>query len=191
MCALLDVWIVQSSSLWQLDVLMSDMLRLCNAFRILLCLFERPNHTSLGRDYRFDWTMADGESLGNTQQWHTDRHKGPCTVITPDWWSELVKVCHLTSDMQDILWNRMHSSLHRFMRIRKISLRCFSLSLAADAWRKKRKPHAYPQQSTNTHADNTHQNNDITYFGGPRLQAVGIATDEESHFPNKRGKLSS
>lgn len=99
-----------------------------------------------------------------------------------------------TSDiycMQDILWNGMHSSLHRFMRIRKISLRCFSLSLAADAWRKKRKPHAYPRQSTNTHAVNTHQNNDITYFGGPRLQAVGIATDEESHFPNKRGKLSN
>lgn len=29
----------------------------------------------------------------------------------------------------------------------------------------------------------THNHDDITYFGGPRLQAVGIATDEESHFP--------
>ncbi len=107
---------------------------------------------------------------------------------------ETVSSTHLASDihcMQHIPLNGMHSSLHQFMRIRKISLRCFSLSLAADAWRKKRKPHAYPRQSTNTHAVNTHQNNDITYFGGPRLQAVGIATDEESHFPNKRGKLSS
>lgn len=67
-CALLNIRTVQSSSLWQLDfVMMSEMLRLCHAFRILFCLFERPNHTSLGRDYQFDWTMADGECLGNTQ----------------------------------------------------------------------------------------------------------------------------
>lgn len=29
----------------------------------------------------------------------------------------------------------------------------------------------------------------ITYFGGPRLEAVGIATDEESHFPKRKGKV--
>ncbi|KAL0161992.1 hypothetical protein M9458_041388, partial [Cirrhinus mrigala] len=45
------------------------------------------------------------------------------------------------------------------------------------------------QSKAKTHAFDTHHNNDITYFGGPRLQAVGIATDEESHFRITEGNF--
>lgn len=45
------------------------------------------------------------------------------------------------------------------------------------------------QSKAQTYAFDTHHNNDITYFGGPRLQAVGIATDEESHFRITEGNF--
>lgn len=60
-----------------------------------------------GRDYLSDWTMTEGECLGNTRKWHTYRQKRSCTVRTPDWCSERVKLCHElhTSDY----WYSLHA----------------------------------------------------------------------------------